>query len=285
MAEAGFEVNRYHPDLWDEDYFEPAPGQLEFFPEPVLHDQPELPPPPPGPIRAAQDLAEREEWIPQCSLACLYVSAGADTRPLTYLHHEVLTDDVVSDWIIPEFFVFVDRDLPGSDGEMELSFDDGRTKVETIEQREVASDSWETAALLRVTVTSDRFPVRECAVLRVKSDNERFCQDALAEEWSPEWFIGIRDGCRMFFERNPCWNVIDSVEDSIPLRLRVNFWLTDHFPNYSLTDEEWRRLHPFGHSIPVIGGRRLRELATWRRWPPVGWGIDRWVSLFRLERV
>ena len=284
MAEAGFDLSIYYPNLWDEDYFEPASGQLEFFPEPMLHDQPELPPPPPGPIRAAQDLAEQEGWIPQCSITCLYASAGNDTRPFTYLRPEVVTEEVISGWILPAFFVFVDRDSPRSMEEMDLEFDDDRTRIETVESRPVEDGPWEMAALLRVRVTSDRHPVQDYAVLRIRARNEDFVEDALAEEWSPLWYIGIRDGCRMFGNPGRCTNILGSRAHSIPLRLGVMFWVTEHFRGYELTDEDWRPLHPFGHRVPVTGGRHLRQLATWRRWPSAGWGTDRWVSLFRLER-
>ncbi len=275
-------MSPYRPNLWDEDYLEPTPGQLELFPAPVLHDQPEPAPPQPGPIRRAQLVAEDEGWIPQCSLACLYVSAGGDTRPLTYLRHEVLTDAVVSDWIIPEFFVFVDRDLPGSDGDMDLYFDDGRTRVQTVEQRPVESASWERAALLRVVVTSDRFPIRECAVLRIRSDTEGFCQDALAEDWSPDWFIGICDGCA-FGGNDRCENELDRIEQSIPLRLRVRFWLTDHLARRPLLDEDGYRLHRQAVVLPIRSGGLLRGLHSWRLWPGTGHAHSRWVSLFRVE--
>jgi hypothetical protein len=255
----------------------PDPNQLALIPEPVEHLGPEPPPPPPGPIREAQAYAEQEGWIPEGSLSCLYVSAGMDTRPLTYLRPEVIPEEVVADWVLPRFFVFVDRDQPADGDDLSLEFDDGRTRVETIEERTVDSETRDMAALLRIRLRSDRFPVREYAVLRICGDNEAICQESLSEGWAPDWFIGVRDGC------GGCFNIIDSPERSIPLRLGVSFWLTNDLGGYGLTDDHFNRLHGFGHSIPVPGGQRLLEVAAWRTWPSSGWGIDRWVSLFQLE--
>lgn len=256
----------------------PGPGedQLSLLPQPLEHLPPRLDPQPPGPIRTLQHQAEEAGWIPGGSVAALYVSAGADTRPLAYLRPEVIPEEVTSGESLPRFFVFVDLIEPSAEEPL-LGFEDDRSRIKTIEHQPVETERWDFASLLRVNVQSDSYPDREYAVLRIRGDNEAICQDALAEGWAPEWFIGVRDGC------GGCFNIIDSAEDSIPLRLGVSFWLTNDLGGYGLNDGDFNRLHEFGHSVPVAGGQRLLEVATWQTWPSSGWGIDRWVSLFRVE--
>ena len=254
---------------------EPDEDQLSLLPEPVEQLDPE-PPPPAGPIRTLQQQVEDAGWITNESVACLYVSAGTDTRPFTYLRPGVIPGDVVAEESLPRFFVFVDMAEPGRE-EVALSFEDDRSRIETIDHHALGRGPWEFASLLRVRIGSDLYPNREYAVLRIRGGNEEITQEALAEGWAPDWFIGVRDGC------GGCFNIIDSPEQSIPVRLGVSFWLTNDLRGYGLIDENFNRLHEFGHSIPVAGGQRLLEIATWRTWPSSGWGIDRWVSLFQLE--
>ena len=260
----------------------PDESRLQLLPDPVAHLHPELPPPPPDLIGSSHRQAELRRWIPEDSPSSLYVSAGNDTRPFTYLRPEVISGELVADSALPRFFVFVDRDEPRTDN-LALEFEDGRTSIQTVEQRQVETNDWGRASLLRIRVESSRYPDRGYAVLRIKGDNQSLFRSSLSEAWSPDWFIGIRDGCRMWRNASPCTNVLDS-PDSIPLRLGVSFWLTDHL--WSLPTSARNRAVPFSpeNLIAVPNAGHLRELKSWRNWPETIYGTDRWVTLFRLER-
>jgi hypothetical protein len=67
------------------------------------------------------------------------------------------------------------------------------------------------------------------AVIRLKMRNEDFAEAAISESWSPDWFIGVCDGCAGFGRNDRCENETENVSLSIPLRLATRFWVTDHF--------------------------------------------------------
>ena len=233
-----------------------------------------------APIRELQGRATALGWIPIKSRACLYVSAGADTRPFSYLRPEALTNLDLDEEVFPRFFVLVEKASPL---ENRIEFEDQHSRVETGVFHPLQLGRLP-AAMLKLVVRSDRFPKRTIAVLRVKASNEEFAKAALAEEWSPTWFVGVRDGCA-FGGNWRCENEVRDFKVSIPLRLGVRFWVTDHLAGIQLLDKDRHRIRPHRKSVSAAGGRELRQLAAWRRWPGTNYGSDRWVTLYELGKM
>jgi hypothetical protein len=219
----------------------------------------------PTPLADAAREAQRRGWISSGFRSALYASAGQCTKAPVYLRPEVLTERGLTDVRVPEFMVYADKDQPFDSQSFALSFDDDdRTMVETVEVVPIASFGVP-ARLLRVHVASDRFPDRQVAVLRLKIENEDLAILAIAEDWSPEWFIGICDGCAGYGGNmecdgaSHCENEIEDYGVSIPLRLGVRYWVTDHFSSsagrFGLPSEE-----PEG-TLDLPSGARLRQVA------------------------
>lgn len=233
-----------------------------------------------APIARVREKAVGLGWIPSSAADCLYVSAGSDTRPLTYLRPEVLGEMDLVGHAFPQFFVLIDKAYELEKEGGRLDFRDRRTEIEALEHfdTELAGAP---ALLSRVLVSSDRFDDRHVVVLQVEATNEGFAGIALSERWSPTWFVGVRDGCA-FGGNSRCENETRSIPRSIPLRLGVRYWLTDHLTGIRLLDGDRQRLRRPGLSLPLPEGGRLRELAAWRRWPEGDFGPDRWVSLYEV---
>lgn len=201
----------------------------------VSEDQPSLfpdePPsgtePLPTPIADAGRDALKSGWVPEGFTSALYVSAGTDTKAPVYLRNERFESEVAADITAPDFFVYVDQRHPLRLGRPELSHRDDRTQVETVDKIPFRSlDVRGHMVLLKIT--SDRHPDRQVVVLRLRMKNEDFALAALAEGWSPEWFIGVCDGCAGWGGNTRCENEVRDASSSIPIRLGVRYWVTDH---------------------------------------------------------
>jgi hypothetical protein len=173
-------------------------------------------------------LAIREGWIEPSEASALYVSAGADTKPMALLHPDFLARQGASSVKAPSFFVYVDQDRPASPDD-QISFEDERTKIETTTSLPQDLEGHQ-ADLLRVSLASDVLSERDVVILRVRMLNEDFAQFALAEGWSADWFIGVCDGCGAFGGNSRCENALVDPNESIPLRLGSRWWVTDHLP-------------------------------------------------------
>ena len=179
-------------------------------------------------ISSALTIATEEGWVSEPLVPALYVSAGGDTKPFTLLHPEFLAKQADGRLDARNAFVFVDAGRPGNGENNGLAYHDGRTKITTVREEtvEVANG---TGSLLFVSIESDQMASRQVVVLRLRMTNEEFAQTALAEGWSPEWFIGVCDGCGAFGGNSRCESDLEP-EHSIPLRLGVRYWVTDHLP-------------------------------------------------------
>jgi hypothetical protein len=179
-------------------------------------------------IQAAVDVAVKEGWIEEPVVPALYVSAGGDTNPFILLHPDFLSGQAEAQIEAPNFFVYVDAERPGNGENAGLRFEDDRTTIQT--EAELPSNLGDAeGSLLRVSIKSDRMTERQVAVLRLRMTNEEFAQAALKEGWSPEWFVGVCDGCGAFGGNTRCECDLEP-EHSIPLRLNARYWVTDHLP-------------------------------------------------------
>lgn len=75
----------------------------------------------------------------------------------------------------------------------------------------------------------------------------------------PEWFIGICDGCAGWGGNSRCENDTEDISASIPIRLNIRYWVTDHFnrdhPPLPLEGD------PDPFSMPLPNGSTLRQVA------------------------
>lgn len=206
----------------------------------------------------ATEYAVSRGWVSADPVAALYVSAGADTKAPVYLRNERIRPVCGEEIEAPQFFVYVDKGSVLSRLGVELTHDDEHTQVETIETVRCRAVG-HVGHLLHVRVTSDRYPRRNVAVLRIRMENETFGRAALAEGWSPDWFIGICDGCAGFGGNWRCENEIRDLSASIPIRLKARYWVADHF-NCCQID-----LPPETHvphlRLPLPNGTVLRQMA------------------------
>jgi hypothetical protein len=209
-------------------------------------------------LTGAADYAASRGWISRDPVVALYVSAGADTKAPVYLRNERIRPICGEEIEAPQFFVYVDKGDILSRLGTELTHSDEYTRVETLETVPCMAVG-HVGHLLHVRVTSDRYPSRDVAVLRIRMENETFGDAALAEGWSPDWFIGICDGCAGFGGNWRCENEIRDLSASIPIRLKVRYWVTDHF-NCCEID-----LPPETHVphlyLPLPNGSVLRQMA------------------------
>jgi hypothetical protein len=180
----------------------------------------------------------------------------------------------------------VDKSQPGEDPS--LSFEDGRTRIETLETHALDLHGYR-AYLLRVRFQSDELQTRDSAVLRVRATNDEFVGAALAEGWRPHLFIGMNDGCCPGWGGNDrCENQLEDPTISIPLRLGACWWISDHFPGSTASggddpqngdvirsanpdfpvclrqlaflSTDWRSKVPDGYEGRLRGGARLFEI-------------------------
>lgn len=209
-------------------------------------------------IGEAVRFAVGEEWCEAPTAEALYVSSGTDCKALTFTHPSFLARQLGREIEPPKFFVYVDNGVDPA--ESSLSFDDGRTEIRTVEQESCELHGF-TAQLARVRMRSPELDSEkgaelrpgDLAVLRVRADNEEFAQAAIAEEWWPSYFIGVCDGCN-YGGNSRCENQIHDPESSIPLRLKIPAWITDHLPGSTLKwaddPENGEEIQPAGEELP-----------------------------------
>src|SRR5437868_5445395 len=116
-------------------------------------------------IHDAEMLAVREGWISQTVVPCLYVSAGTDTHPFALLHPNFLARQGAGHLNAPSFLVYIDSGTPRDDEDSSLSFEDDRTKIETVNHQTVDL-AGHRAELLHVSMASDQLGTSSFAVLR-----------------------------------------------------------------------------------------------------------------------
>lgn len=184
----------------------------------------------------AERLVMERGWIAVPLSRAFYASAGRDTRPLTLLHPSFLEAQGAAQVPPPNFFVFVDYQSPGDEDRVPLVFDDVATQITTSEVLPVRIGA-HPARLLRCRLESEILGNRDFAVLRIRAKNEQLLSVAESEQWSPEIFIAVNDGCTGFGGNHRCENSFNP-DWSLPIRLNPRFWVTDHFADPALNDQD-----------------------------------------------
>jgi hypothetical protein len=161
----------------------------------------------------------------------LYASAGADTKALVFTHPEFYEHRSVTA-VAPEFFIYVDRAPPAT-----LSFQDAHTTIAG--QSQSGSVAGLPATFMDVTVTSDRYANRTLKVAYIQAENTDVGLLTFSEQWAPDTFIGVTDGCR-FGGNLSCVNNLSRLDLSPAQAAAVKlpkWWITDHFVNHEPFDE------------------------------------------------
>lgn len=193
-----------------------------------------------GSDQSFQHLAEAEAWIAhgdflgEAPVSALYVSSGRDPKPLSLLHPEFLSNQADEVVPAPNFFVYVDLNEIEENLVTSFNLDDNDWQAQ-IQSRDLgyASLKGSPGRLLLVRWRSERFAERTCVVWFLSVKNDWFARAALADGWSPTWFIGVCDGCPWSHSEpgelgHPCVNHLGDLESSIPIRLNARYWVTDH---------------------------------------------------------
>jgi hypothetical protein len=227
-------------------------------------------------ISDVRSYAEESGWIDGSGADLFYVSSGNDSRPLFSLSGTGLAQFGIDADKAPSFFVYVDHSHPERASEPNLRDPEHESVEIHLEESEEVQIAGFPAFLLFLTVASSSEDSRRVAVLRIKTGNEEVGNLAEAEGWSPAWFVGICDGCNGYGGQieDPrlrgedglhmrCENQVAEGFHSIPLNLKVKYWLTDHLrlgPELLEVNE--------AHTLPP--GDHLRLIGPWSDWPDSG---------------
>ncbi len=221
-------------------------------------------------ISDARSYAEESGWIDGSGADLFYVSSGNDSRPLFALSAIRLAEFGIDPDKAPSFFVYVDHSHPERASEPNLRDPEHEAVEIHLEESEEVQIAGFPAFLLFLTVASSSEDSRRVAVLRIKAGNEEVGNLAEAEGWSPAWFVGICDGCNGFGHQAEdrrfgyrCENQVAEGFHSIPLNLRVRYWLTDHI---CLGNERFE----VDGTQTVPTGECLRLIHHWTEWPDSG---------------
>ena len=217
-----------------------------------------------------REFLERE-GVPEVPSA-LYLSAGSDTMPFTFLSPPFLASHGVEDFVMPELFVYVDRQHPRGSRGGPFGFHDARgTVVRTVAaQQEAIGDH--PAWMLDVEFQAQDPEFQGGArVLRVRARNQDVLPLVAQAGWAPDVVITVCDGDAWGGQdRGRCENDF-SDPSTAPhfLAAPPKWWVTDHWrprsmlPYFGDTGPQWEfeRVGPlsseWGHPWRPLHGANL----------------------------
>lgn len=166
------------------------------------------------------------------SHTALYVSAGSDTMPFSFLSEAFLARRGVA-MLSPDAYVFVDREkAPGR-----LGYADKRTAVETSSIRKVSVGGHPAAVLDVLWRDLETGDERHVPVARIRASNQDAFGICQRDGWTPETVVAVCDGCAHGFQ-DPlegrggfrCENDLDDETTALAfLPGTPRWWITDHF--------------------------------------------------------
>jgi hypothetical protein len=227
--------------------------------------------------RPRSRLAEilEKEGVPAAPSA-LYLSAGEDTMPFTFLSPAFLEHQGVEGFEWPELFVYVDKGRP-PDGEMgKLWFEDDRGTMVVSDYTDTLDIEGSHAVLMNLTaVAREPESFLTTRLLRIRAENQAVLPMLAEAGWSPDVIISVCDGCAFGGQEDGrCENDLAS-ESSIVhyLRRPPKWWVTDHWtPRDWLprlpegVDWRFRRVTPlsseWGHPWRPLHGANLFEVTA-----------------------
>jgi hypothetical protein len=161
-------------------------------------------------------------------VSALYPSAGPDTKQFTFTHPEFFARRGLAEVPDPNVYVLVDVNA-----QPPPAFTDAATELATTDAELLTVGGVE-MQLLTVRHHSDTFADRTIAVVSVTIDNREIQPIWHREDFVPDVFIGVNDGCR--WGGNPkefCvnrLNVPPGMPQAVADAIRVpRWWIADHF--------------------------------------------------------
>jgi hypothetical protein len=184
-------------------------------------------------MRDVIGLAQKAGYRLSAEGTCLYPSAGSDFKVLSLTHADFIASRQVQNFPNLGIYLLIDRSNFN-----EAAMGDSETAVELL-------DKWSLrlfglpADLLIVQWSSkqEAYSSRTLAVLLLKTTNEESALAFYQNNWCPDVFVGITDGCR-FWEEDRYGRTICCVNDlrrSGPANIKMpEWWITDHFVGATL---------------------------------------------------
>ncbi len=175
-------------------------------------------------------------------IVAVYPSAGYDSFPFVYLHKEFLESRHFHE-PAPNLFIFVDRiyglkksHCSRSGPPLRLSFTwfkDARTCISINSMGAFRlAEKWGCAS--EIIVDSDTFGSSTTILLKLESENLDFFRLSKEEEFTPDYFIRVCDGCRLGGNR-VCFNSLRrKTYDTQFLQSlsQAPYHIVDHLSNY-----------------------------------------------------
>jgi hypothetical protein len=185
----------------------------------------------------AQTLAEflRREGVPDV-VSALYLSAGEDTMPFSFLSPAFLSHRGVDGFAWPQVFVYVDKRKPFGRA-ARLSFHDDRgTVVQTTAMERLTVNGFPSWAIDVLADARDPESSLAAKVLRIRADNQQVLAMVAEAVWTPEVVITVCDGCAMGWqEEGRCDNDLAAPTSIVRyLTGPPRWWVTDHW-----TPRDW----------------------------------------------
>jgi hypothetical protein len=191
-----------------------------------------------GSMNALVEQVTRLSWIDGPITTALYPSSASDTYPITLTHPAFLAKKGLSGVPAPNLFVYVDRKPqfgpPGANPR--CLFEDSRTRI-LLHSAQSGPDGIQ---VLGLSAESHRLPTRRVVIAFLQRENQEVAEMAYLDQWVPDVFIGVCDGCGGFGgnDRSLCVNRLSThgLTRSRPQQTPIpRWWITDHFVDHDQT--------------------------------------------------
>jgi hypothetical protein len=165
-----------------------------------------------------------KKYINNKNATALYLSAGTDSAALSFLNPGFIKERNISDYIAPEFFMYVDVKYDKSISNL-FNYCDNETEINTEWHQEVIWDG-SLSYLSGIKYKSKKYGERKVLILFVAIKNREVLPKLKKENWIPHTFIGVCDGCCMGGNHDGC---VNTLEPSPITMTMPKYWVTDHF--------------------------------------------------------
>ena len=179
------------------------------------------------------DLVKEKSWLKEKISTAVYACAGTDTKAFTFTHPDFYKHLGIKRVPSPNLFIYID-----SRRNSELSFEDDATRISFVEEIK-KQKIFDNAGIYRLYWESKKpkkwgaLRPRDLAIIYISADWRDCAQLFRKENFVPDTFIGVTDGCR--WGGNPeCVNLLamKGVSPDVLKKIPVSkYYITDHFEN------------------------------------------------------
>lgn len=154
----------------------------------------------------------------------LYVSAGNDTKALTFLHPDYVRNKGVNNFPDIGFYIFVDKKCTNP-----FAFNDGKTEIHIVSEH-IEDIGIHPCTVFHLKFKSNVLSEKEFIIISINCHNKDFIN---TYEFLPDVFIGVCDGCAMGGNRG-CENNLNPKSLHDKYIGNINFalpdwYVSDHF--------------------------------------------------------